>query len=250
VLLRLDHLVVAVLDPEEAAAELERRVGLVCSGGGRHPLWGTYNRLAWFGDTYVELIGVFDRALTGQGAVSRAVMAALDAARVGLVTYAVATDDAAGDRARLRASGAGLGEVEERSRTRPDGQIVRWRASFPAALGAEEPPFLVEHELVGAEWGADVRAARATAVHPIGGQVRVTGLRLPVRRPEATVADYRRELGIAFTGDPPVAIIGEQRVMLRRGDPALDPAEVLLATPVGQPRVIEALGVRWRIATR
>ena len=246
-LLGLDHIVIAVLDPDAAAAELEQRVGLACTGGGRHPLWGTYNRLAWFGDTYAELIGVFDRTLTGHGPISRAVMAALDAGRGGFVTYAVATDDAAGDRARLCAAGAGLGEVEARSRTRPDGEIVRWRAAFPPALGPDRPPFIVEHELVGAEWGAEVRAARAGAAHPIGGAVRVARLRLSVGRVHAAATAYRRELGITFTGDPPVATIGEQRVSLRRGDPLLDPAEVELANTTGRPREVDALGVRWRI---
>ena len=75
-LLGIDHLVIAVADPDEAAAELEREVGLACSGGGRHPSWGTHNRLAWFGDTYAELIWVFDRSLAPSGAVSRAVVAA------------------------------------------------------------------------------------------------------------------------------------------------------------------------------
>jgi hypothetical protein len=246
VLLGLDHLVVAVPDPDAAAAELERRVGLACTGGGRHPLWGTHNRLAWFGDTYLELIGVFDRRLTGQGPVSRAVMAALDAGHGGLVTYAVATDDADGDRARLCAAGARLGEVEARSRTRPDGEIVRWRAAFPPALGPNEPPFIVEHELVGAEWGAEVRAARVVERHPIGGPVRVAGLRIPVGRVDATAAAYRRELGIAFSGDPPVAAIGSQCVSLITGSPG-EPAEVELTAATGQPREVDVLGVRWRL---
>ena len=105
-LLRLDHLVIAVYDPDDAAAELERRVGLACSGGGRHPAWGTYNRLAWFGDTYVELIGVSDHSLTGQGPVSLAAVVALDSGSEGLVSYAIATDGAVGDLNRLRAAGS------------------------------------------------------------------------------------------------------------------------------------------------
>ena len=114
-LLGLDHLVVAVPDPEAAAAELERAVGLACTGGGRHPTWGTFNRLAWLGDTYVELIGLFDPSLAPNGAVSRAVAAALDAGRVGLVSYAVASDGVDGDLERLWVAGSDLGEVEARS---------------------------------------------------------------------------------------------------------------------------------------
>src|SRR3990170_1302710 len=134
-LLGLDHLIIAVPDPDAAAAQLERTVGLACSGGGRHPLWGTYNRLAWLGDTYIELIGLVDRTLAPNGRVSQAVAAALDAGHMGLVSYALATDDADEELARLRADGSDLGDVEARSRTRPDGEVVRWRAAFPPLLG-------------------------------------------------------------------------------------------------------------------
>src|SRR4051812_50126715 len=55
----IDHVVVAVLSVEAAAETLERELGVAFSGGGRHDAWGTYNRLAFFGDTSLELIGVF-----------------------------------------------------------------------------------------------------------------------------------------------------------------------------------------------
>ena len=41
---------------------LEAALGLAVTGGGRHELGGTFNRLAFLGDTYLELIGVFDRS--------------------------------------------------------------------------------------------------------------------------------------------------------------------------------------------
>ena len=62
-LLGIDHVVLAADDPEAAAAELETRLGLVASGGGRHEALGTFNWLVWLGDAYLELLGVFDREL-------------------------------------------------------------------------------------------------------------------------------------------------------------------------------------------
>lgn len=253
-LLRLDHLVIAVDDPDAAAAELERRVGLACSGGGRHPTWGTHNRLAWFGDTYAELIGVFDRSLAPSGAVSRAVLAALDAGHPGLVTYALATDVAAADLARLRAAGSDLSDLESRSRTRPDGEVVRWRAAFPPRLGPDQPPFIVEHEPVGGEWGPAAREVRAVERHPIGGPVRVRALTLPVEGPAVAAAAYRRTLGLAFgtgfgfeTGSGFETAVGEQLVRLVPGRPPAEAATVDLAAPGSAALDIVALGVRWRI---
>ena len=140
-LLSLDHLVVAVIDPDAAAGELERAVGLRCTGGGRHPLWGTWNRLAWLGDTYVELIGVFDRSLTPNGPVSRIVSEAIDRGHVGLVSYAVASNALERDLARLRARGSRLADVEARSPTWPSSRSTRAALvvarSTPSAFAGE-----------------------------------------------------------------------------------------------------------------
>ena len=87
-------------------------------------------------------------------------MALLDEGREGLATYALATDDVAGDVVRLRAGGSPIGEPVAGSRVRPDGGVVRWLTAFPPA-GSGEPPFLIEHEYAGAEWGDEARAARA-----------------------------------------------------------------------------------------
>lgn len=261
-LLGLDHLVVAVRDPDAAAAELERAVGLACTGGGRHPLWGTHNRLAWLGDSYVELIGIFDASRTPLGAVSRAVHAALDGGHVGLVAYAVASDDLEGDLDRLRAEGSDLGDIEIRARTRPDGEIVRWGASFPMRLGPAEPPFVIEHELSGAEWGDAARAARASFVHPLGRGARVAALELPVADIAGATIAYARTLGIAFADVDPRsahATIGSQAVRLHHGAPLWNPAVVEVTVAADRDaegmdgidataaREVDAVGVRWRI---
>ncbi len=253
-LLGLDHLVVAVTDPDAAAAELEASVGLACTGGGRHPAWGTFNRLAWLGDTYVELIGLFDRSLAPNGAVSAAVLAALDAGHTGLVAYAVASDALDADLALMREGGSGLGEVELRSRTRPDGEVVRWRASFPSALGPAEPPFVIEHELVGAEWGDRAREERAALAHPLGGPARVAAIELPVPDIEAAAEAYARTVGIRFPDADPrgaAATVGSQVVRLRHGAPLWNPAvveiEPLGFAPARAALEVDAVGVRWRI---
>jgi Glyoxalase-like domain len=144
----IDHLVIAVPDPDAAAVGLEQELGLAFTGGGRHATAGTWNRLAFLGDAYVELIGVYDRELALANPdfpVGWAALALLDAGREGLATWAVAVDDCAASVVRLRSEGSPIGDPVPGSRVRPDGVIIRWVTAFPR-LGPEEPPFLIEHE--------------------------------------------------------------------------------------------------------
>ena len=59
-LLGIDHLVIAAADPDRAADRLADALGLTVGSGGRHERLGTFNRLIWLGDSYLEIIGVFD----------------------------------------------------------------------------------------------------------------------------------------------------------------------------------------------
>ena len=157
---------------------------------------------------------MFDRELVISNpafAVGRAALAVLDAGREGLATWAVATDDCAAEVARLRAAGSRIGVPVAGSRTRPDGEVVRWVTAFPA-LGPDEPPFLIEHELAGAEWGPEARAARAAFRHPGGGALRLASLVVPVADPTDRGAAYRDVLGLAADGGR--VALGGQTVLL------------------------------------
>lgn len=249
----IDHLVVAVRSVEAAADALERDLGLVFTGGGRHEAMGTYNRLAFLGDTYLELIGVFDAALVRSStafAVGRAALTLLESGREGLATYALATDDVAKDVARLQAAGSPIGGAVAGSRQRDDGEIVRWVTAFPE-LGPEHAPFLIEHELAGAEWGPEARAARSAFRHPGGGQVRLVSLELPVADARLVAREYAAVLGIAFSERWRV-IVGEQQLVLREG--GVEPVVELGGWPdegsgagrgAGSPDFVR-FGVRWR----
>ena len=244
-LLGIDHLVVAVRSVEAAADVLERDLGLAVTGGGRHDAMGTHNRLAFLGDTYLELIGVFDTALVRSSpsfAVAGAALAQLEVRGEGLATYALATDDLAGEVARLRAAGSPIGEPVLGSRVRPDGEVVRWVCAFPE-LGPERPPFLIEHDPAGAEWGEEARATRAVFRHPGGGKVRLTALDLPVADAPTVAREYGAVLGIAFA-DGWRAAIGAQSVQLLDG--VRTPVVVLTAEPGTAPLDLVRFGVRWR----
>lgn len=119
-MLRLDHVVYAVPDLDEAAVRFRERFGLDSTEGGRHERWGTANRIVPLGDQYLELVAAVDAPAAaetgfGMGVLERA------AGVGGWFTIAAVADD-------LEAVASRLGiEVDSGSRTRPDGEAIRWR---------------------------------------------------------------------------------------------------------------------------
>ena len=250
--LGIDHLVIAVADPVVAAAELASALGLEATSGGRHEALGTYNRLTWFGDSFVELIGVFDRALASESWLGPPTLDALDAGG-GFVTWAIATDSLERDARALRATGADLTAPIDGERRRPDGALVRWRLSKPRRLGPAEPPFMIEHDPASAEWTPADRAARARQNHPIGGPVRLEVLELPVDDMGATIQRLTRSAGLRFRpslagGGARDAGVGDQTVRLRpaRGRSRLEiPVIRLVVRATIKATTREQLGCRW-----
>lgn len=57
-MLRLDHLAIVAGHLDAGVAEVERTLGVTMSGGGKHPLMGTHNRLVGLGDLYLEVIAI------------------------------------------------------------------------------------------------------------------------------------------------------------------------------------------------
>ncbi len=212
-LLGIDHLVIAVADPDGAAADLESALGLAATAGGRHEGAGTFNRLIFLGDTYLELIGVWDRGLAAANPIGAAALASLESGVSGLVTWAIATDDAREDVAALRAAGSPIGDALAGERVRPDGGVVRWQVAIAAPLAVNKPPFLIEHELSGHEWSDEARRVRAAFVHPFGGRARVVGLELAVARPAEVAAEFARTVGVTF-GPAPGAGPGELEALV------------------------------------
>ncbi len=251
--LGIDHLVLAVPDPDVAAAGFEQALGLAATGGGRHERSGTRNRLIFLGDSYLEFIGLEDPALAGAHPIGAAVCAALDVGTPGLVAIALATPDVQAAVAGLLATGSPIGVVVPGERTRPDGQVVRWQVAFPPRLGPAEPPFLIEHELAGPEWGDEARAARAAQVHPFGGRARLVGLELAMEDPGAVAAAWKAAAGLAFGPGPGPdprdreARVGEQAIRLVPPTPGDPPARIgILGVDGGREHVlVERFGCRF-----
>jgi glyoxalase-like protein len=244
----IDHLVIAVPDPDAAAAELADTVGLAFTGGGRHAGLGTFNRIAFLGDAYLELMGVDDSEAAQGWAIGRATVAAL-ASGGGFATWAVLDEEIAATVAQLRANGSSIGPVTRGSRQRPDGALVEWWSAAPAELGPARPPFLIRHAAYGEEWGVAALAERRAFVHPIGSPVRLDGLELAVGSPIELAATSATEVGLEFVreGDVAVASVGPHAIRLVPGTSRAVEATVLLGAGVTERRSVNALGLAFVI---
>ncbi|HEY8438687.1 MAG TPA: VOC family protein [Candidatus Limnocylindrales bacterium] len=237
-LLGIDHVVLATDDPDAAAAELERRLGLAAAGGGRHEALGTFNRLIWLGDAYLELIGVFDRDRAAASWLGPSVLEALTRGG-GLATWAIAVDDL-DDALRWAPPDAGLVGPLDGERQRPDGRIVRWQLAHPAAL-SPVAPFLIEHDVTAAEWSAEERSVRAAEQHPVGGRARLVGVE--VQTPSPAVAAGRLRSVLAASVEP----AGRAAVRVRLG---LQEARFVTPRP-SAPAIVDVIvdvAMRTRVA--
>ena len=166
--LRIDHVIYAVEDLDVAAGRFCADFGLGSIAGGRHPQWGTANRIVPLGRDYVELVTVVDRDVAAASDFGRPV---LDAIAKGqrLVGWAAQTDD-------LQAIAHRLGlEVQRGSRTRPDGSVLAWRlAGLAPALAGGALPFFIEWDVA-----PELHPGAAHAKHdagPVGiSSIEVTG---------------------------------------------------------------------------
>jgi hypothetical protein len=214
----IDHIVIAMPDPEAAAAEITQRVGLAFTAGGRHPGLGTFNRIAFLGDAYLELMGVEDHGEAEGWAIGAAAVRALERGG-GFATWALADETIRTTVARLQANGSQIGPVTHGSRERPDGERLEWWTATPPELGPDRPPFLIKHLAAGAERGAEALATRRAFVHPVGGPVSLLGIKLAVADPVALAAACRDQVGLEFQsiGSAIVAAVGRHTIQLVAG---------------------------------
>lgn len=142
-LARIDHLVYATADVEATSAELEARLGVAATPGGRHPGRGTYNALFALGPrSYLEVIGP-DPGQPAPAAPRWFGIDALTDAR--LVTWAAKTAELEELIAGAARRGVRLGAVAARSRVQPDGKWLSWQLTDPATVIAEGVvPFFID----------------------------------------------------------------------------------------------------------
>jgi hypothetical protein len=163
--IELDHVLIAVTDLNAAGREFEARHRLASVAGGRHPGWGTANRIVPLGDTYLELVAAVDMAEAAGSPFGRWVAAAPSGRPLGWAVRTQELDVIAGRRGLAVTTG---------SRRREDGQVLRWRlAGMEQAVAEAALPFFIE-------WGDGTPLpGRAEADHQDGSlrieQVQLAG---------------------------------------------------------------------------
>lgn len=136
--MELDHIVIAVTDLDVAASAFNEDHGLASIVGGRHPGWGTANRIVPLGDAYLELIAVVDEGEAVESMLGRWV--ARNATASGhLLGWAVRPPNLDEVAQRL-----GL-EAVPGSRATPTGEVIRWRTvGVDQASSDPSLPFYIE----------------------------------------------------------------------------------------------------------
>jgi len=158
-----DHILIAVPDLASAGQELEARHGLASVEGGRHPAWGTANRIVPLGDSYLELIAVVDGAKAAESSVGRWVASGV-ASPIRPLGWAVRTHQLDEIARRLDVP------INAGSRVTPDGEQLRWRtAGIDQATAEPALPFFIE-------WAPGTTLPGSTAVRHPAGMARISRL--------------------------------------------------------------------------
>jgi len=150
---RIDHAIIGARDIEAVADRLWERHGLASLPGGRHPGWGTHNRIVPLGGSYLEILGVADEHEALRDPMGRWLLAHT-ATGDPLMGWCCETDDIERVASRL-----GLA-LENGSRDLPEGSRLTWRlAGREVALG--DRPFFIS-------WDApEMRPGLLSAPHAV-----------------------------------------------------------------------------------
>jgi hypothetical protein len=154
-----------VADLGAAARDFEARHGLASVGGGRHPDWGTANRIVPLGEAYLELVAVVDETEAARSTFGTWVAEAQPspARPLGWAVRTHTLDDVA---RRLDLT------VSDGSRATRGGRLLRWRLAGVEQAAAEPSlPFFIE-------WGERTPPPGRTPAHHRAGPVEIAQLQL------------------------------------------------------------------------
>lgn len=150
----LDHLVYATPDLDTTVETIDGLFGVRPVIGGHHKTWRTRNALLSLGTRmYLEIMGPDEPAR----ALNQPRPFRLDElVTPRLVTWVARSDDIQTVISTARSDGVDLGELEERSRQRPDGSVLKWTMTdLTKPREAGVVPYFIN-------WGASAHPAESS----------------------------------------------------------------------------------------
>ncbi|WP_437890666.1 VOC family protein [Phytobacter sp. V91] len=215
--LKWDHAVQFVNQPEEAIATFAGQ-RLNALAGGRHPGWGTWNALSYFGLTYIEFLAIYDHAELASA--QSDFLLSRDAAQLlpenqALHRVALRTDDVEQTHAELRSKGLQVSPIVDGKRNDPQGNVISWRIfTIDGSFSGLPYPFVLQ-------WGEDdnarlarLRAQRLDQPHA-AGEVSLQSAIFEVQDPQAARAHWSALFGFSELAEG--LAVGQQRFIFRQG---------------------------------
>jgi hypothetical protein len=128
--LKLDHIVHFIdRQPHEAVEKLKAE-GIYASMGGRHPLWGTFNSVAYFQSSYIEFLAVEDASIavsSDNPLIQQLTKGVKKGERIGQICFR--TDHIQALQEKFTENGLNS-VIHEGRRTRNDGKLIQWKMLF------------------------------------------------------------------------------------------------------------------------
>ena len=234
---KLDHVIVAVRDLDDATHRYATLFSRGPSWRGDHPGWGTANTLFRLDNTYLELITPH-----GDGALGRTLSARLDQRGDGPVGLAFATSDLPTAHAQLDANGLepppvspGLGRDSD------TGSVRHWRSTLlPEARTRGVLMIAIEHESPDHLPEAVPAGPEDTIVTGIDHAVVQTS------DADGAITLYRDQLGLRLALDRSFPDWGMRVVFLRVGGVTVELAQPLRDAPLPA-GTDQVWGLSWRV---
>ncbi len=159
----IDHIIIGVHDLEKAATQFSQKLGLAVSGGGIHPTGGTANRIIVIGDTYLELMSIYNPEEAQQSLRDRLAM------HEGYLNFVLTSNDIEAEAKTMKNRGIQVLVPMPGSLRAADGRTRSWsRLDIERPDLAQRYPFIIQHDSSGEERRFRLAGWTTPPEHPLG----------------------------------------------------------------------------------
>lgn len=237
---QFDHFIHFVNSPEKAL-EAYSALDLHAVEGGRHESHGTFNALSYFGLSYVELIGVFNKTALTDVSEDYSLRKTIIESNFeeGGARIALRSENLLADAERFRKLGLDVVGPTDLSRRRPDGSLISWQLLF---VGKQEEypelPFFIQWDESDEERLIDLTKRGTIADHPLG-EVSLSAVGVAVKDISTVTEKWSKylqlEIGDSFVDD---SLNAKAQILRLQG------GDIVFYEPLGTGKVKEILDTR------